>query len=105
MVGVDTAIIFRFQNVEVRFLASESGSPSLPADAGNLSTSSANTILIGRDASPAGLFAPTRLRLPPGKTLCSVVLFESLARGSLTLPNKHGVDLSRPEATRSFEKD
>ena len=69
MVGVETAMIFLFQNVDVLFLASESGSPSLPAEAGKRSTSSASTMRIGREASPAGEFAPTKLRLPPGKTL------------------------------------
>ena len=47
------------QNVVVRFSASFIGFPSLPADGGNLSISSINTILIGRDASPAAEFAPT----------------------------------------------
>ena len=34
IVGVDVKTIFRFQKVVVRFLASETGSPSAPAEAG-----------------------------------------------------------------------
>src|SRR5690606_27992548 len=85
-VGVDVRIVLRFQNVVDRLRASETGSPSVPALGGYLSTSSASTILIGRDARDAGLLAPASVICPPGNVLCSSVLPLSLARGSFTLP-------------------
>ena len=47
--GVDTRTIFRFQKVLVRSTARLIGSPSVPADTGNLSTSSHSTTRIGRE--------------------------------------------------------
>ena len=74
MVGVDTYTIFLFQNVVSRFSASSSGSPSLPAENGYLSISSANSARIGLEASELGEFAPTMVTCPPGKTFCNIVL-------------------------------
>ena len=89
-----TITIFLFQNVALRFLANCIGSPSAPALAGYLSTSSHNTTLIGLEAKPAALLLPTSDICPPLKTLCVVVLFASLALGSLTLPLSTGVSRS-----------
>jgi len=91
LVGVETMIILRFQNVAARLRASSIGSPSDPLEFGKRSTSSSKTILIGRLASWLGELAPIIEIRPPGKTFCSVVLPLSRDRGSFTLPFRHGV--------------
>ncbi len=68
----------------VLLVASDIGSPSAPADASYLSHSSANTILIGLDASPDAELEPTMFKLPPANFLDRTVLPESLLLGSLT---------------------
>ena len=68
-VGVETATIFLFQKVVVLFLARDNGSPSLPAEEGKRSTSSASKILMGLEANPLGELAPTSDSDPPGKIL------------------------------------
>ena len=59
MVGVDVSSNFLFQKVIDLFLAKDTGSPSVPADIGYLSTSSHKTSLIGLLAKLSGEFAPT----------------------------------------------
>ena len=92
-VGVLTRMILRFQNVALRRLASPTGSPSVPADKGYLSTSSQRMIRHGRDARELGLFAPQAVTWPPAKTLCKVVLPPSRDLGFPTLSSKTGVSL------------
>src|SRR6185312_16130858 len=52
-VGVEKRPSFLFQKLSVRFFASDTGSPSSPAEGGKRSTSSSRTTRIGRDARPA----------------------------------------------------
>ena len=88
-----TKNFFLFQNVFVLFSAKERGSPSIPALAGNLSTSSASKILIGLELNPVGELAPTIAIYPPGNPFSSNVLSLSLAFASLTFPFNAGVSL------------
>jgi len=62
MVGVETSTIFRLWKFDVRCRASLTGSPSVPALSGKRSTSSQSTTRIGREARPAGAFAPVIAR-------------------------------------------
>jgi hypothetical protein len=101
-VGVEVKTSFLFQNVALLLRASVTGSPSVPADAGYLSTSSQSTTRMGLDASDAGLFAPQIVRWPPGKLLCNNVLPLSRLRASLILPRSAGVSRNIG-ARRSFD--
>ena len=101
MVGVEPANTLRFQNVRVRLMPSDTGSPSVPALVGKRSTSSNSTILIGRDASPAGELAPATVSRPPVNDLCSSVLPLSRLFGSAILPWIAGVSRTIG-AKRSF---
>src|SRR4051812_20338639 len=93
-VGVEHMTIRRFQNVFVLLIASESGSPSVPALGGYLSTSSASTTRIGREARSPGALAPTIVICPPLNFLCNSVLPLSRDLGSATLLASAGVSRS-----------
>ena len=77
LVGVENNPITLFQNVVIRLAARSTGSPSVPALSGKRSTSSASSTRTGRDANPAGLFAPHMMRRPPGKSLDKIVFLPS----------------------------
>ena len=87
--GVDTYTSLLFQKVVSRSDARKSGSPSVPAVAGYLSTSSASSTCTGREAREVGLFAPTMAILPPGNTFSSMVF--PAPRRSLIIPRNTGV--------------
>ena len=92
-VGVLTRMIFLFQKVDDLFFASETGSPSVPADKGYLSTSSQRITRHGREASELGELAPQAVTCPPAKTLCKVVFPLSLLLGFAIFAERTGVSL------------
>ena len=105
IVGVDAMTIFLlWANSAVRWIASDTGSPSVPALAGYRSTSSSSAYRIGRIASPEGEIAPVNVMWPAplARTLCSVVLLESRDLTGAIFPRSAGV-VRNIGATRSFE--
>ena len=92
--GVETRQIFRLKKFAVRRVARVTGQPSAPADIGILSISSINTILIGLEANPAGLFDPAIESLAPFRNaFCVIVLSPSFAFGSPICSRIAGVEL------------
>src|SRR3972149_9155336 len=89
--GVETMNIFFREKVSVRFPATDTGSPSPPPSPGYPSTSSIKRYLIGMERSPTALFAPVRIRRPPGNSFTNIVLPESLLLASATRSLRTGV--------------
>ena len=100
--GVETITVFLSQKVVCRFCARLKGSPSVPALAGYLSTSSASSTLMGRLASPVAEFAPTMVMCPPGKFFFMMV-FPLYRLFTSTLSRSSGVSRIIG-ANRSLEK-
>jgi hypothetical protein len=81
-VGVEASRIFRRRNAAVRLIASESGSPSAPTLAGNLSISSARSNRTGLELRDAGELAPLIVRTAPATPFRKMLLSESRDRGA-----------------------
>src|SRR6266403_629694 len=103
MLGEETSILFLFGKVLVRAQANLIGSPSVPADGANRSTSSKNKIGTGRNERPPGELAPAKERNPPENRFRKIVFCESLLFASATLPRKTGQASSITDK-RSLEK-